>query len=62
MVHLDLTDEETTVLRSALESYLSDMRYEIADTDRMDYRNGLKERKAVLRKVADALTDDSQHE
>jgi len=55
MVHLELTDEETVVLRDALESYLSDLRYEIANTDSQDFRNGLKRRKAVLRKVVDAL-------
>jgi len=55
MVHLDLTDKETAILDAALESYLSDLRYEIGNTDSLDYRNMLKERKAVLRKVANTL-------
>jgi len=55
MVHLDLSDEEASVLHAALESYLSDLRYEIGNTDSLDYRNDLKAKKAVLRKVADAL-------
>ncbi len=55
MVNLDLTDKERDILRAALESYLSDLRYEIGNTDSLDYRNNLKVNKAVLRKVADAL-------
>jgi len=57
MVHLDLTDKETTILDEALESYLSDLRYEIGNTDSLDFRNMLKERKAVLRKLANILAD-----
>ncbi len=57
MVHLDLTEKETTILNEALESYLSDLRYEIGNTDSLDYRNMLKERKAVLRKLANILAD-----
>jgi len=57
MVHLDLTDKETTILDAAMESYLSDLRYEIGNTDSLDYRNMLKERKAVLRKLVNILAD-----
>lgn len=55
MIQIDLTGEETEILRAVLESYLSDLRMEIADTDRMDFREGLKHRKAVLMKVLDGL-------
>lgn len=55
MVHLDLTADETRILLEVLESYLSDLRMEIADTDRLDFREMLKERKAVLLKVQAAL-------
>ncbi len=57
MVHLDLTDKEMTILDEVLESYLSDLRYEIGNTDNLDFRNMLKERKAVLRKLANILAD-----
>jgi len=57
MIHLDLTDEEAGILDEALESYLSDLRYEIGNTDSLDYRNMLKNKKAVLRKVANTLAD-----
>ena len=55
MITLDLTDEEHEILTFVLKSYLSDLRMEIADTDRMAFRDMLKERKAVLLKVLDVL-------
>ena len=51
MVQIDLNPTEAEVLRMVLESYLSDLRMEIAGTDSMDFREGLKARKLVLRKV-----------
>jgi predicted RNA binding protein with dsRBD fold (UPF0201 family) len=55
MVHLELTPEEAEVLAEALTSYLSDLRMEIADTDRMDFREGLKANKEVLNRIVEAL-------
>jgi hypothetical protein len=55
MVHLELTPEEAETLGMVLDSYLSDLRMEIADTDRMEFRDMLKARKEVLVKVLDAL-------
>ena len=55
MITLDLNDEEQKILTFVLESYLSDLRMEIAGTDRMDFREMLKERKAVIRKALDVL-------
>ncbi|MFQ5488656.1 MAG: hypothetical protein ACE5ET_09480 [Gammaproteobacteria bacterium] len=55
MIHLDLTREEQEVLRNTLESYLSDLRYEIADTDRLEFREQLKAKKAVLEKILATL-------
>ena len=57
MVRLDLDPTEAEVLRMVLESYLSDLRMEIADTDLMDFREKLKARKVVLRKIADMIAD-----
>lgn len=51
MVHIDLDAAEAQVLKMVLESYLSELRMEIADTDSMDFREQLKARKMVLRKV-----------
>ena len=55
MVDLDLTGDEVDVLQHVLESYLSDLRMEIADTDSFDFRSMLKHRKQVIMKVLDAL-------
>lgn len=57
MLELDLNTEEQSILKMVLESYLSDLRMEIADTDRMEFRDMLKERKAVLIKVIEALPE-----
>ena len=51
MVQIELSTTEAEILRNALESYLSDLRMEIADTDSQDFRDQLKVRKEVLRKV-----------
>jgi len=55
MIQLELSDSEKSHLIEALESYLSDLRYEIADTDSLDFREKLKEKKAALEKVLAAL-------
>ena len=55
MFRLDLTAAERDTLIEVLDVYLSDLRVEISDTDSLDFRQGLKERKAVLLRVLDAL-------
>ena len=58
MIHLDLDDEEKQALSQALKSYLSDLSYEIADTDNMEFREQLKAKRDVLQKVMDALDSE----
>jgi hypothetical protein len=55
MIQLDLTPDEAQILKAALESYLGDLRMEIADTDSMDFRETLKDTKATLKKIVEAL-------
>lgn len=55
MLVINLNQEEQEILRMVLESYLSDLRMEISDTDSWDFREHLKERKAVIIKVLDSL-------
>jgi hypothetical protein len=55
MLHLDLTPDEVAILEDLLTNDLSDQRMEIAHTDRLDYRERLKVRKAVLTKVLEVL-------
>jgi tRNA A-37 threonylcarbamoyl transferase component Bud32 len=56
MAQLDLTGDEAAVLRQALESYLSDLRMEIADTDQMDYRQELKRQEEILTRLEERLS------
>ncbi len=57
MVQLDLSTEEKTVLVEVLTTCISNLRMEICDTDRKDFREEIKERKELLMKVVDALQD-----
>jgi hypothetical protein len=52
---LELSSEEAYVLRETLQSFLSDLRTEIAHTDRRDFRDQLKHRRELLERVVDAL-------
>ncbi len=45
---IELDEQERALLIEVLDSYLSDLRMEIADTDRMAYREQLKQRKQIL--------------
>ena len=54
-MRVDLTIEEKRILHEVLESTLSDLRMEIADTDSQDFRDMLKKRKDVLQKLLEAL-------
>lgn len=54
-MQVDLTGEEREILQTVLESYLSDLRMEISNTDSKDFREMLKQRKEVVRKVLDAV-------
>jgi len=55
MIHLDLDDNEKEALSSALKSYLSDLSYEIADTDKKSFRDELKAKRDLLQKVLNAI-------
>ena len=52
---IELTREQSTALKRALESYLGDLRMEIADTDSQDFRDGLKHEKGLLVDVVQQL-------
>jgi hypothetical protein len=49
VVQIQLSETEAVVLREILASYLSDLRMEIADTDSMDFREGLKKKEVFLK-------------
>jgi hypothetical protein len=49
MVRLELDRVQADMLREMLESYLGDLRMEISQTDRLDFREDLKKREALLK-------------
>lgn len=55
MITLDLTPEERDTLVEMLRSLHSDLRMEIADTDSLDFRDRIRERKRIVSKVLEAL-------
>ncbi len=55
MVQIELTDREVQMLQEILESYLSDLRMEIANTDRMDFREQLKTKEVFIKDLQQRL-------
>ena len=55
MIQLELSDAEVAVVGEVFEHYLSDLRMEIADTDRADFRQGLKDRKELIQSVLERV-------
>jgi hypothetical protein len=51
MVTLDLNADEKEVLIDLLDDCLTDLRMEICDTDNIVYKQSLKNREAVIRKI-----------
>ena len=56
MIRLELSGEDAQTLAAAIESQLSDLRYEISNTDSLDFRETLKKKKAALIRVLEQLT------
>jgi hypothetical protein len=57
MVTVKLTPDEADTLAEVLESCVSDLRMEIADTDSMDFRENLKRRRETLEAIVERLKD-----
>ncbi|HSD60043.1 MAG TPA: hypothetical protein VLC55_04250 [Burkholderiales bacterium] len=55
MFRLELDPEQRNTLIQALESYVSDLRLEIADTERKDFRDPLKAQEQILKGLLAAL-------
>jgi hypothetical protein len=56
IVHCAVTPEEAEELRLVLESSLADLQMEIAHTDRYEFREILKARRAVLQGLLSRLS------
>ncbi len=55
MTRIELTTEETQTLSEILESYLSDLRMEIAATENRDWRGAMKARESFIKDVLSRL-------
>jgi hypothetical protein len=55
MTQLNLSETDVLTLKKTLESYISDLRMEIADTEEMDFRERLKQEEVILTKILKSL-------
>lgn len=55
VTQLNLSETEVLTLKKTLESYISDLRMEIADTEEMDFRERLKQEEVILTKILKSL-------
>lgn len=56
MINLELSEEEQQTLIIVLEESISDLRGEIAHTERMDFKEDLKRKRTILTRVLQMLT------
>lgn len=59
MPMIELTRQEAETLTDILESYVSDLGMEIADTERKDMRDEMKERKAFIVRLLERLAPEA---
>ena len=55
MIQLMITEEERELLMDILENEISDLRMEIANTDRRGYREMLKNREVLMKDIQQKL-------
>lgn len=57
MLQLDIDDTEVPMLREILASDLSELGYEIANTDSQEFREQLRQKQRLLKRVVGQLGD-----
>lgn len=57
MLQINLSEDETLVLKDLIETCLSDLRVEIHSTDNLGYKEMLKKRKEIVIKLQQALME-----
>jgi hypothetical protein len=62
MLHIDLTTEERDLLEQMLDSCLIDLRGEISATHSHQYKEDLKRREVLLRKIIAAVHEAKEVE
>lgn len=58
MAQFTLNNKETKMLKEVVVSYLSDLRMEIADTDKKDFREYLKTKEVFLKDLINRLIEN----
>ena len=56
MIHIDLNDADALILREFLEAELEELHGEIHHTDDEDYKEKLKEKQALLKRMLAAVS------
>ncbi len=56
MFTLPLTKVEVSILKDVLDEYLSDLRMEVADTDKQDFRNHPKKEEETIKEILGNLS------
>jgi hypothetical protein len=54
-IEIELTPKELEIFKDVLENFISDLRMEITDTDKQDYRESLKTKKNLIVKIKQKL-------
>jgi hypothetical protein len=62
MLHIDLTLEERSLMEEMLDAYLTDLRGEISATHSYEYKQDLKQREVLLRKIIAAVHEAKEVE
>jgi hypothetical protein len=55
MVSLEFDPKESSMMNEILQSYLSDLRLEIADTEKMSFREDLKKKEVFIKDVMERI-------
>ena len=58
MTRIDLNPDEAGMLKEVLESYLSDLRMEIGRTENMSFREEMKKREELLKRLIQKLGEE----
>jgi len=61
MIHLDINAEEKEDLEEVLQGCLDSLELEVSHTDHRAFRDMLKQREGVLRRVLEKLEQDAEH-
>jgi hypothetical protein len=55
MVRLEFDPRESSMMNEILQSYLSELRLEIADTEKMSFREDLKKKEVFIKNVMERI-------